>query len=212
MFKNNFPTRRKFVLSSSMKHSRSQQTHRPTPSAQSLVPASPSTPLAHAVKGVPAGAQYNAPPFDPVPVRPRRDGWTPERQRLFIEALAATACVEDAARAVGMSATSAYNLCARPDAVAFRAAWDAALDFAAGHLKAAVFSRAIHGVPVPHYYKGELVGEHRRYNDRLAMFVMNHYGMGDADEVRDRSVRYFRHLGWLAGGEEIDRDADDRDE
>lgn len=61
-----------------------------------------------------------------------------------------------------------------------------------------MFSRAIHGVPVPHYYKGELVGEHRRYNDRLAMFVMNHYGMGDADEVRSRSVRYFRHLGWLA--------------
>jgi hypothetical protein len=163
-------------------------------------------PSGHAVQGIPPGAHYTAPPFDPVPVQPRRDGWTPERQRGFIEALAATACVEDAARAVGMSATSAYNLCARPDAVAFRAAWDAALDFAAGHLKAAVFSRAIHGVPVPHYYKGELVGEHRRYNDRLAMFVMNHYGMGDADEVRDRSVRYFRHVGWLADGDEVAED------
>jgi hypothetical protein len=111
-----------------------------------------------------------------------------------------------------MSATSAYNLVARPDAGAFRAAWDAALDFAAGHLKAAVFSRAIHGVPVPHYYKGELVGEHRKYNDRLAMFVMNHYGMGDAEEVRGRSVRYFRHLGWLVGGDDIDDIDDDRAE
>ena len=192
-----------------MKNERTQPNPGPNPSAQSLVPASPSSPLAHAVKGIPPGAQYTAPPFDPVPVQPRRDGWTPDRQRGFIEALAATACVEDAARAVGMSATSAYNLCARSDAVAFRAAWDAALDFAAGHLKAAVFSRAIHGVPVPHYYKGELVGEHRRYNDRLAMFVMNHYGMGDAEEVRGRSVRYFRHLDWLAGGDEIDGDADD---
>lgn len=168
-----------------------------------LVPVSPSNPLAHPISGIPPGAQYTAPPFDPVPVQPRHNGWTPERQRGFIEALAATACVEDAARAVGMSATSAYNLNARPDAVAFRAAWDAALDFAAGHLKAAVFSRAIHGVPVPHYYKGELVGEHRRYNDRLAMFVMNHYGMGDAEEVRARSVRYFRHVGWLADGDEV---------
>lgn len=185
-----------------MKHTRPQPTNRPTPSAQSLVPASPST---HPIKGIPPGAHYSAPQFGPVPVRPRHDGWTPERQRGFIEALAATACVEDAARAVGMSATSAYNLCARPDAVPFRAAWDAALDFAAGHLKAAVFSRAIHGVPVPRYYKGELVGGHRRYNDRLAMFVMNHYGMGDAEEVRDRSVRYIRHLGWLTDGvEDVD--------
>lgn len=170
------------------------------PSGNPLVPASPSTPIA----GLPVGAHYAAPPFDPVPVQPRRDGWTPERQRAFIEALAATACVEDAARAVGMSGTSAYNLCARPDAVAFRNAWDAALDFGAGQLKAAVFSRAIHGVPVPHYYKGELVAEHRRYNDRLAMFLMNHYGMGDAEDVRERSVRYLRHLRWLDDGNEDD--------
>jgi len=29
--------------------------------------------------------------FDPVPVRYRRDGWTPEKQREFVEALADTA-------------------------------------------------------------------------------------------------------------------------
>lgn len=177
-----------------------------------LVPVSPSNPLAYPISGLPPEAHYTAPPIDPVPVQPRHNGWTPKRQRGFIEALAATACVEDAARAVGMSPTSAYNLHARDDAVAFRAAWDAALDFAAGHLKAAVFSRAIHGVPVPHYYKGELVGEHRKYNDRLAIFVMNHYGMGDAEEVRGRSVRYLRHLDWLAGGDEIDGDAQGWDE
>lgn len=192
-----------------MKHTRSQPPPGLTPSAQSLVPASPST---HPIKGVPPDALYAAPPFDPVSVRPRHDGWTPERQRLFIESLAATACVEDSARSVGMSGASAYSLRARHDAVAFRNAWDAALDFAAGHLKAAVFSRAIHGVPVPHYYKGELVGEHRRYNDRLAMFVMNHYGRGDAHEVRERSVRYFRHLGWLDGSRNDTADDDYNDD
>jgi hypothetical protein len=191
-----------------MKNTDSQRNDAPTRSAMSLVPASPSTP-SHPISGVPGDAQYNAPPFDPVPVKPRHDGWTPERQRSFVEALAATACVEDSARSVGMSAASAYNLRARPDAVAFRAAWDAALQFAVGKLEAAIFSRAIHGVPVPHYYKGELVGEHRRFNDGLAMFVMNHYGMGDADEVRGRSVRYIRHLGWLADGEENGGDGDD---
>ncbi len=164
-----------------------------------LVPASPSTPIV----GLPPDAHYIAPPFDPVPVKPRHDGWTPARQRGFVEALAATACVADAASCVGMSETSAYNLYARPDASAFRAAWDAALQFGVVKLEAAIFSRAIHGVPVPHYYKGELVGEHRKYNDRLAIFLMNHYGMGDEEEAMTRSVRYCQHLGWLgAAGED----------
>jgi len=34
-------------------------------------------------------------PFEPVPVRPRHDGWTVEKQYAFIEALAETRIVED---------------------------------------------------------------------------------------------------------------------
>ena len=37
------------------------------------------------------------PPFTPVPRKPRHDGWTPERQRAFIEALADTGSVTRAA-------------------------------------------------------------------------------------------------------------------
>ena len=37
-----------------------------------------------------------------------------------------------------------------------------------------MISRAIHGVTVPHFYKGEIVGEHRRYDERLAMFLMRY--------------------------------------
>jgi molybdenum-dependent DNA-binding transcriptional regulator ModE len=40
----------------------------------------------------------------------RHDGWTPERQRLFLVALAAMGTVDSAAQAVGMSRISAYNL------------------------------------------------------------------------------------------------------
>ena len=40
--------------------------------------------------------------FDPVPLRYRRDGWTPDKQELFIRALAETCCVEDACRRVKM--------------------------------------------------------------------------------------------------------------
>lgn len=187
-----------------MENTDSQRHAAPHPAANPLVPAAPSQPFAHRVAGIPSDAHYTAPAFDPVPVKPRHDGWTPDRQRGFIEALAATACVADAARSVGMSETGAYNLYARPDAAAFRAAWDAALQFGVVKLEAAIFSRAIHGVPVPHYYKGELVGEHRKFNDRLAIFLMNHYGMGDEQEALTRSVRYCQQLGWLNGEGEAD--------
>jgi hypothetical protein len=67
------------------------------------------------------------PAFEPVALRYRRDGWTPERQRAFIAALAATGCVLAACRLVGISPEAAYRLCRRADAAGFRAAWDAAL-------------------------------------------------------------------------------------
>lgn len=69
------------------------------------------------------------PAFTPVPRQyQRRDGWTPERQRSFIEALADTGSVEAAARAVDMSSVGAYHLRRQPGAEEFRAAWEAALD------------------------------------------------------------------------------------
>jgi hypothetical protein len=110
--------------------------------------------------------------FDPVPLRHRGDGWTPDRQVEFIQALAETACVADACRSVGMSERSAYNLRARPDAGSFRDAWIAAIEYSMRRLSDAVVSRAIHGVATPIFYKGEQVGERRSYNDRLAMFLL----------------------------------------
>ena len=48
------------------------------------------------------------PEFTPVALeRVRHDGWTPERQRLFLVALAALGTVDAAAQAVGMSRISA---------------------------------------------------------------------------------------------------------
>lgn len=67
------------------------------------------------------------PAFMPVPARARRDGWTPERQRVFIAALARTGCVGRAAAAAGMSRESAYRLRRREGAARFAAAWDSIL-------------------------------------------------------------------------------------
>ena len=64
--------------------------------------------------------------FDPVPLRARRDGWTPERQRHFIRVLRETGCVARACRAVGRTRASVYRLYLRPDAESFRRAWDVA--------------------------------------------------------------------------------------
>ena len=111
-------------------------------------------------------------PFTPAQLRPRHDGWTPERQIAFVEALAETACVEEACRRVGMSDSSAYKLRNRYDGRHFRAAWDAALDCALSRLEQAALGRALHGTARPIFHKGEQVGEWRHHDERLTMFLL----------------------------------------
>ena len=112
--------------------------------------------------------------FTPIPLNPRHDGWSAERQIDFIEALAECGCVEDACKAVGMGRSSAYALRARPDAIAFRLAWDAALDHGVRALADAAYSRALHGVVRPVYYKGVQVGERRYFDERLTIFILRY--------------------------------------
>jgi hypothetical protein len=112
--------------------------------------------------------------YGPVLVRYRHDGWVPDRQLAFIEALAVCGCVDEAAHAVGMSRNSAYALRRRVDAQAFRLAWDAAMDFAVTRLSDSAMSRAINGVPVPIFHNGEQVGERRHFDERLTMFLMRY--------------------------------------
>ena len=57
--------------------------------------------------------------FTPVPRRYRHDGWTPERQKAFIAALADTGCVTRAARMVNIAQTNAYELRRAPGAESF---------------------------------------------------------------------------------------------
>lgn len=64
--------------------------------------------------------------FDPVPVRARRDGWTPERQRRYVAALFETGHMGKAARAVGMTEQGVAKLRRRPDAASFARACAAA--------------------------------------------------------------------------------------
>lgn len=57
----------------------------------------------------------------------RRDGWTPERQLCFLDALASTGSVAKAAATVGMSREGAYGLRRRSEDSLFTLLWDRAL-------------------------------------------------------------------------------------
>ena len=113
------------------------------------------------------------PAFTPVPrLSPRHTGWTPERQLGFIEALADLGSVRAAANAVGMTPESAYMLRRHEQATGFRKAWEAALDRGVERLEDVAMERALHGVEVPVYSYGKLVGTRRVFNDRLLMFIL----------------------------------------
>lgn len=125
-------------------------------------------------------AALDAHGFDPddylwVPVRRQRrpDGWSNEKQRTFIGALADTGSVTESARIVGMSVTSCYRLRRAPDAGNFAAAWDAAIQQASKRLVDIAFDRAVNGVE--HFVidkTGRHIYTHNRYNDRLLMFLL----------------------------------------
>ena len=110
--------------------------------------------------------------FTPVPVRARRDGWTPARQIAFIHRLALCGSVSTSARAVGMTRKSAYTLRERPGAAGFAAAWDGALAMGqSGQLDRAI-ERAVAGEVRPVFYRGRKCGEYVRHNDSLTLAVL----------------------------------------
>ncbi|HEX8257361.1 MAG TPA: hypothetical protein VF589_06990 [Allosphingosinicella sp.] len=111
--------------------------------------------------------------FEPIPsATRRRDGWTPERQRGFIAALARIGMVEAAAASIGMSRKSAYALLERagPDS-GFAAAWAAAQQQGRGNAFLAAAERS-GGVEVPHFYRGVRCGTDRVYNDGLLLAAL----------------------------------------
>src|SRR5688572_23878445 len=99
----------------------------------------------------------------------RHDGWTPSRQARFLRELAATHCVAGAARAVGMSRQSAYKLRHRLRGQPFDVAWQCAFRRLYDALAEAALERALNGVEVPHFHKGELVHVSRRFDERLTV-------------------------------------------
>lgn len=128
----------------------------------------------------PRQAVLDAHGFDPaeydwLPVRrkPRVDGWSSEKQRLFIATLADTGSVTLAARTVGMTAKSAYTLRRAPDGAGFDRAWTAAIRRAMSRLIDVCMERALEGTEEPiHDREGRVIGTRVRHHDRMAMFLL----------------------------------------
>lgn len=118
--------------------------------------------------------------FTPAPHAGRHDGWTPDRQRGFVEALARISVVAAAAKAVGKSAKSAYALRKRPGAEGFAAAWDLALGIGGDRARDLAVERATEGVVQPIFYRGRQVGERRVYDNRLLIAALRHHGFRPA--------------------------------
>ena len=104
----------------------------------------------------------------------RADGWSPARQRLFLETLAATGVITTACDAVHISPRAAYALRIRRDGAAFRLGWDAAILIARARLADELLARALTGheeVIRKDSDAGEIT--RHRHDNRLAMSMLS---------------------------------------
>ncbi|PTS90749.1 hypothetical protein DBR17_00845 [Sphingomonas sp. HMWF008] len=160
-----------------------RKTRNRAPASARHAPATPSTPQWIIEEDEPPEPPLDLNTFDPaefewrpVPRRPRADGWTPDVQRSFIQALAETGLVEQAARAVDMSVQSAYRLRNAPESGGFARAWQAALASAAQRVLDLAFTRAIEGDEIPLFDRdGCRVGARWKVDNRMAMFILRAY-------------------------------------
>ena len=138
--------------------------------------------------------------FDPVPQqRRRRVGWDEGRQRAFVGMLARIPSVGHAARAVGMSARSAYKLLDRPGAQSFARAWDQALAEGMARLRGASLARCLEGGDfVPVYRRGRLVRIEHRRNDKLAIALLSGQHRDVDAYRRGAQTRWRQRLEWAA--------------
>jgi hypothetical protein len=104
----------------------------------------------------------------------RVDGWSPARQRLFVETLAATGVVRAACEAVHISERAAYALRLRRDGTAFRLGWDAAILIARARLADTLLARALEGQEevITRDEDGTEMRRHR-HDNRLAMAMLS---------------------------------------
>lgn len=117
----------------------------------------------------------------------RHDGWTGERRRGFLEALAVSGCVADACREAGLSTTSAYRL--RKSDPEFAEHWETAQRQARTSLGLIAWKRAVDGVEAPIVRGGAIVGSWRKPSDSILRLLL---GQGTNGAGRAPGGRFMR--------------------
>ncbi len=133
---------------------------------------------------VPPEEPEPSPPAMPL-APPRCNGWTPDRQRVFLALLAEHGNVDMAARAVGMSKRGAYAFRRRAAGRSFALGWDAAIKVARARMIDDAVQLAHEGVHEIVIRDGEVVAERRRRDPRVLLNVAERLAKM---EGRDSSV------------------------
>ena len=129
------------------------------------------------------------------PAKRNHKAWSRRKMVVFLRELAASQSVAQSARAVGMSRQSAYRLRNRLRGTPFDLGWETALELGFSQLAQAVMDRAVNGEEVPHYHGGELVGTHRKYDNRLAQWILkNPWELGRMQVAREFTSPGFEAL------------------
>lgn len=122
----------------------------------------------------------------------RYDGWTPDRQRAFLEAIAEGHTVGSACALVGMAPSSAYALRRRAAGAGFALGWRAANLIAREKVADTLLARAIDGqVETVTRADGETITRHR-YDNRLASTMLarlDRFADKDAGEATHQAAR-----------------------
>lgn len=133
-------------------------------------------------------AYLRIPPFVPVPLRRRRDGWTAVRQGEFVGWLAETGSVSEAAARVGASRESVYQLRRREGAEHFAAAWEFALAAGQGDIPAfpkltgwALSEAAHRGLVTVRMRRGRYAGCSRRPSTSALLRVLAQFDRASPD-------------------------------
>lgn len=124
---------------------------------------------------------------------PRRNSITPDRQRAFIAALAASGIVTQAAREIGASLEALYKLRVRPGAEGFSAAWEAAIDRGILRLEDCAVELALRGEELPIASGGKLLGTYRKHNFSHIRFMLSQrrgerFGHGGGGQSGSKSL------------------------
>jgi hypothetical protein len=111
--------------------------------------------------------------------------WTPKCQRAFLEALAFGGSVLRAAKHVGKSPRSAYNLRFRRDGAAFALGWDAAILVSRYALQDMLMDRAVNGYEEISTKQDDGTTLRGRFDNRLSKGLLDRLDrLADAQAVR----------------------------